>query len=126
MPFLRFPQLLSLACFALLGISVAAFVTAEKQFPEYPQGYRADGGIFTADKALELKLIDKIGYLPDAVQDAHDSASLGENFRAIQYEKPKALAELLLGALRAIEEQLLVRTGAATLHAANLSSDPGF
>ena len=58
--------------------------------PDAPQPYsryRADGGIFTANKALELKLIDKIGYLPDAVQAAKDAGNLGENFRAVKYEK---------------------------------------
>jgi len=59
--------------------------------------YRADGGIWTAQRALELKLIDKIGTLDDAVADAKKLASLPDDAKVIQYEKPKALAELLLG-----------------------------
>ncbi len=61
------------------------------------QRYRADGGVFTADKALEFGLIDKIGTLDDAVAEAKKLAGLTE-YKAIKYEKQKLLAELLLGA----------------------------
>jgi protease-4 len=57
--------------------------------------YLADGGVWTAEQALRFQLVDKIGSLDDAVTAAHDAAGLGENYRAIQYERPKALAELL-------------------------------
>jgi protease-4 len=59
---------------------------------------RADGGIFTADQALELGLIDKIGYLDDAINEARQQAGLGEDFQAIQYERPWSLLGGLLGA----------------------------
>jgi protease IV len=59
--------------------------------------YRADGGVFTADEALDLKLIDKIGTLDDAVQDAATQANLGASYRAIEYQRRKSPAELLLG-----------------------------
>src|ERR1700733_5780859 len=45
--------------------------------------YRADGGVWTADKALELKLIDQIGTLDDAVLAARDAADLGKDYKAI-------------------------------------------
>ncbi len=59
--------------------------------------YRADGGIYTADVALNLKLIDQIGTLEDAIQVAHDTAQLGEHYQVIEYERPKNLRELLFG-----------------------------
>ena len=59
--------------------------------------YLADGGIFTADKALELGLVDEIGYLDKALALAMKEAGL-DDYRAIQYEKPKSLTEILLGA----------------------------
>ncbi len=59
--------------------------------------YRADGGIFTADKALELGLIDKIGYLDDAIAEAQKAAGLGADYKAIEYDRPRGLAERLLG-----------------------------
>jgi protease-4 len=59
--------------------------------------YLADGGIFTAEQAKKLKLIDTIGYLEEAVQAASAAAGLGEDFRSIRYEKPKSFADLFLG-----------------------------
>jgi protease-4 len=64
--------------------------------------YLADGGIWTADRAVEFKLIDHLGHLDDALTAAHDLAGLGEHYRVIQYEHPRGLVESLLG-LRAPE-----------------------
>jgi protease-4 len=61
------------------------------------QRYRADGGIYTADVALRLKLIDQIGYLEDAVELAKQAAG-GGDFKVIEYEKPLSLREILVGA----------------------------
>jgi protease-4 len=58
--------------------------------------YRADGGIFTADKAKELDLIDQIGYLDDAITVAQKAAGLGQDYRVIQYERVKSTLERLL------------------------------
>ncbi len=63
--------------------------------PEPYTRYLADGGIWTADKALQHKLIDRIGTLDDAIQAAHDRAGLGENYQVIKYLRPSPLAELL-------------------------------
>jgi protease-4 len=61
--------------------------------------YRADGGIWTAHKAKELKLVDEIGTVDDAVLAVHKLAAIGQDYKVIQYEqKPKTLRELLLGA----------------------------
>jgi protease-4 len=59
--------------------------------------YLADGGIWTADKALDFKLIDNLGYLDDAVTAAHDLAHLEDHYRVLQYERPLSLRESLLG-----------------------------
>jgi protease-4 len=71
---------------------------AGEPLPRKYSRYRADGGIYTADAALELKLIDRIGTLDDAILAAHDAAQLGELYQAIAYERPRSLTELLLGA----------------------------
>jgi protease-4 len=63
--------------------------------PKPYQRYRADGGIFTAEKALELKLIDKIGYLEDAIVAAKDAGNLGSDYQVIRYRKPLTLLNLL-------------------------------
>jgi protease-4 len=59
---------------------------------------RADGGIFTADDALKYGLIDKIGYLDDAIQEAKQAAGIGDDYKAVTYERPFSLQELLSGA----------------------------
>lgn len=56
---------------------------------------RADGGTFTAGEALDLGLIDKIGHLEDAVQEARRLAGLSEQSRVILYEKPPTFLSLL-------------------------------
>jgi protease-4 len=58
---------------------------------------RADGGIFTADKALEFGLVDHIGYVEDAVKDAVQLAGLGRDYDVIAYERPRTLVGRLLG-----------------------------
>jgi protease-4 len=64
---------------------------------------RADGGIWTADKAKEYGLIDKIGYLEDAVAEAAQLAGLTQ-YNAVSYEKPISLSDLLFG-MEAPEEK---------------------
>ncbi len=59
--------------------------------------YRADGGIFMAEEAKKHGLIDQIGYLDDAIQVAKQTAGLGEDYKAISYERPLTLMGALLG-----------------------------
>lgn len=56
---------------------------------------RADGGIFTAAKALEYGLVDAIGYLDQAIDAARQRAGLSEDCKVIQYEKPLTFLSLL-------------------------------
>jgi protease-4 len=58
---------------------------------------RADGGIFTADEALKFGLIDKIGFLDDAVTEMVKQVGLTD-FRAVTYERPLSIWSGLLGA----------------------------
>src|SRR5262249_11706326 len=55
----------------------------------------ADGGVWTADQALKFGLSDKVGYLDDAIKEAHDQAGLGDDWKAITYERPSLLMQLL-------------------------------
>jgi protease-4 len=71
------------------------FLEKDKKPSEPYQRYLADGGVWTADKALKYQLVDKIGTLDDAVQAAHDAAGLSENYRVIKYERPSTLADVL-------------------------------
>jgi protease-4 len=54
----------------------------------------ADGSIFVADKALEVKLIDKIGYLDDAIARVKAKAGI-EKAQVVEYHRPFSFASLL-------------------------------
>jgi ClpP class serine protease len=47
---------------------------------------------------LKYGLIDKIGYLDDAIKEARQQAGLSDNVEAVMYEKPNTLFGALLGA----------------------------
>jgi protease-4 len=67
----------------------------EKTIHYYRQ--RADGGIWTADKAKEFGLIDKIGYLDDAVKEATQLSGVTGKVNVVSYERALSLAEVLFG-----------------------------
>lgn len=74
----------------------------------------ADGGIFTADKALKYGLIDQIGYLDDAIAEAGKQAQLGDRYRAVTYDRPLPILSALLGVeTRQSEGQLSLKKLAA-------------
>jgi protease IV len=55
----------------------------------------ADGGVFTADQALQFGLIDKIGRLRDAIAEAESLASI-TNAKVITYARPVTWTDVLL------------------------------
>ena len=58
----------------------------------------ATGQIFNAQQALENGLIDKIGFLEDAVDRAIEIAALDpENVSVVEYQREVSLASLLMG-----------------------------
>jgi protease-4 len=58
---------------------------------------RVDGGIFTADEAVKFGLIDKVGYLDDAIAEAKQAAGLGDDYKVVTYEKLFSLQDVFLG-----------------------------
>ncbi len=70
---------------------------AKEAAPAPYDRYLADGGVWTAEQALTMGLIDHIGSLEDAIGAAHDRAGLGERYRVIRYERPRSLTASLLG-----------------------------
>lgn len=54
----------------------------------------ADGSIYNADKALQEKLIDEIGYIDSAIDTAAGLAGI-EDPHVIEYELPLSLAQML-------------------------------
>jgi len=58
----------------------------------------ATGQVFTARQALEAGLVDRIGFLEDAVERAVELAGLSpETARVVKYSKPKGLLDEVLG-----------------------------
>jgi len=59
----------------------------------------ATGQIFTAQQALDAGLVDRIGFLEDAIERAVELAGLSERTaRVIRYTKPRGLLDEVLGA----------------------------
>jgi len=54
----------------------------------------ADGGIYPAQEALEKKLIDRIGYLDEAIELVSSLAKI-EKARVVQYRRPFTLGSLV-------------------------------
>ncbi len=54
----------------------------------------ADGGIYGATEALDEKLIDKIGYLDEAIKEVKSLAGI-EEAQVVEYRKPFSLAGFL-------------------------------
>jgi protease-4 len=58
----------------------------------------ATGQVFTARQALEAGLVDRIGFLEDAIGRAVELAGLtADTARAVKYSKPKGLLDEVLG-----------------------------
>ena len=54
----------------------------------------ADGSIYWADNALEEKLIDSVGYLKDAIDEAKSLAGV-KKAQVVEYQKPFSIADML-------------------------------
>jgi len=55
----------------------------------------ADGSIYVADEAQAVELIDKTGYLDDAIAMAKERAGI-EEAQVIEYRKPLSFMDLLM------------------------------
>ncbi|MEN6386216.1 MAG: signal peptide peptidase SppA [Phycisphaerales bacterium] len=76
-------------------VSIVAQARKDQLTPEQVRAL-ADGSIYNAQEALDNKLIDKIGYLPDAIELAKSLANI-KKAKVVEYEKPFRL-ESLFGA----------------------------
>lgn len=58
---------------------------------------RADGGIYTSAQALKFGLIDRIGTLDDAAEEAAQLSGIGSDYQVVTFKRPKSLVETMLG-----------------------------
>jgi protease-4 len=63
-------------------------VVERRRIPPETARLLADGRIFTADQALSQRLVDRLGYLPDAIDAAKRAAGV-ERARVIVYHRPR-------------------------------------
>jgi protease-4 len=63
-------------------------VVERRKLPAATAATLADGRIYTAEQALGHKLVDRIGYVPDALEAARTAAGLTEA-RVIVYKRPR-------------------------------------
>jgi len=63
-------------------------IARSRNMPEDRVRGIADGRVYTADQALKLGLVDRVGYLEDVVTLAKERAGLGEA-KVIMYHRPK-------------------------------------
>lgn len=74
----------------------------------------ADGGIFTAEDAIQHKLVDGMGDLDDAVKEAARLANLTSDYQVVVYERPVSLFSLFSGSVKAGNPLDLSKLGAAS------------
>ena len=65
-----------------------AKVVERRKLPEATARALGDGRVYTAEQALGHRLVDRIGYMPDAIDVARRAASL-EKARIIVYHRPR-------------------------------------
>jgi len=65
-----------------------AKVIERRRLPEAEARELADGRIYTAPQALDKRLVDAIGYMPDAIAAARSAAGLDEA-KVIVYKRPR-------------------------------------
>lgn len=53
-----------------------------------------DGRIFNGQEALELGLIDKVGFFEDTIAKTAEMAKLGDDYTVVRYKRPFSLAQI--------------------------------
>ncbi|MGB9588711.1 MAG: S49 family peptidase, partial [Armatimonadota bacterium] len=59
----------------------------------------ANGRIYTGKQAANLKLVDRLGGLQDALKAAAADAGIKGEFSVVQYRKSRGILDLLFGGL---------------------------
>ena len=72
-------------------------VSAGRKIPKAQVRKIADGRVFTGRQALNLKLVDRLGTLEDALRAAADDAGIKGEYSVKEYQRPLGLFEVLFG-----------------------------
>ena len=69
--------------------------------------YRADGGLWTAKQAKDVGLIDKLGSLDDAIDEAIGKAGLPVDTLVVEYDRPAGFLDSIMGRERHRHDKFL-------------------
>lgn len=97
-------------------------IVKERKLPEERVRELADGRIFTAEQALALGLVDRVGYLEDALGAARTAARVSEA-RVVMYHRPREYRANIYSTTRAPEP---LETSLAQLSSLLLGPGPRF
>jgi protease-4 len=89
------------ATMAIVSDSYNYFVDIVAERRKLPKEYVtkvADGRIYTGRQALELKLVDRLGGVDEALQWLKETKSIDKNLKVFEVElRPKSLLQKMLG-----------------------------
>jgi protease-4 len=88
-----------------------AKVVERRKLPEATARTLADGRVYTADQALTNKLIDRIGYMPDAIDMARKAAGV-DKAKVVVYHRPRQYRATYYAEAQQIEGGGLLTSGA--------------
>jgi len=71
-------------------------VAESRKLPKAKVAEVAQGRVWSGKQALAIGLVDKMGGLQDAIQDAAQRAKLGDDWQLAEYPEPRGLREELL------------------------------
>jgi protease IV len=88
-----------------------AKVVDRRKLPEATARTLADGRVYTAEQALTNKLIDRIGYMPDAIDMARKAAGV-DKAKVVVYHRPRQYRATYYAEAQQIEGGGLLTSGA--------------
>ena len=71
-------------------------VAESRKLPKAKVAEVAQGRVWSGKQALAIGLVDQMGGLQDAIQDAAQRAKLGDNWKLTEFPEPRGLGETLL------------------------------
>jgi protease-4 len=88
-----------------------AKVVARRGLPEATAKALADGRVYTAQQALQHRLVDRIGYMEDVVRTTREAAHL-EKARVVVYHRPRQYRATYYAESTTLADTPLTSTGA--------------
>ena len=86
-------------------------VMERRKLPESTARTLGDGRVYTAEQALNHRLIDRVGYMPDAIELARQEAGL-EKARVVVYHRPRQYRATYYAEAQPIDGGGLLSSGA--------------